>query len=43
VVARTLSWLALFRHLKIRYQHRADIHPAFMQLGCALIFLRFPG
>jgi transposase len=38
---RTLSWLNRFRHLKIRYEHRADIHLAFLQLGCALISLRF--
>ncbi len=30
-----------FRRLKIRYEHRADIHLAFLQLGCALISLRF--
>jgi hypothetical protein len=29
--------------LKIRYEHRADIHLAFLQLGCALISLRFLG
>jgi transposase len=27
----------------IRYEHRADIHLAFLQLGCALISLRFLG
>lgn len=43
VVERTLSWLNRFRRLKIRYEHRADIHPAFLQLGCALISLRFLG
>jgi transposase len=41
VVERTLSWLKRFRRLKIRYEHRADIHLAFLQLGCALISLRF--
>jgi transposase len=40
---RTLSWLNRFRRLKIRYEHRADIHLAFLQLGCALISLRFLG
>ena len=40
-VERTLSWLNRFRRLKIRYEHRADIHLAFLQLGCALISLRF--
>ena len=43
VVERTLSWLNRFRRLKIRYEHRADIHLAFLQLACALISLRFLG
>ena len=43
VVERTLSWLNRFRRLKIRYEHRADIHQAFLQLGYALISLRFLG
>ena len=38
-----LSWLNRFRRLKIRYEHRADIHLGFLQLGCALISLRFLG
>jgi len=42
-VARTLSWLNRFRRLKSRYEHRADLHLAFLQLGCALISLRFLG
>jgi hypothetical protein len=37
------SWRNRFRRLKIRYEHRADIHLAFLQLGCALISLRFLG
>jgi hypothetical protein len=41
VVERTLSWLNRFRCLKIRYEPRADIHLACLQLGCALISLRF--
>jgi transposase len=43
VVERTLSWLNRFRPLKIRYEHRADIHSAFLQLGCGLISLGFLG
>ena len=43
VVERTLSWLNRFRRLKIRYEQRADIQLAFLQLGCALISLRFLG
>ena len=37
VVERTLSWLNRFRRLKVRYERRADIHQAFLDLGCALI------
>jgi hypothetical protein len=29
--------------IKIRHEHRADIHLALLQLGCALIALRSPG
>src|SRR5437879_228004 len=43
VVEWTLSWLNHCLRLKIRYEHRADIHLAFLQLGCALISLRFLG
>jgi transposase len=43
VVERTLSWLNRFRRLKIRYEHRADIYLAFLQLGCAFITLCFVG
>jgi transposase len=37
VVERTLAWLARFRRLTVRYERRADIHDAFLTLGCALI------
>jgi IS5 family transposase len=37
VVERTLSWLARYRRLKVRYERRADVHQAFLELGCALI------
>jgi transposase len=37
VVERTLAWLARYRRLKVRYERRADIHQAFLELGCALI------
>ena len=40
VVERTLAWLNQFRRLKVRYERRADIHLAFLLLGCALICLR---
>jgi transposase len=41
VVERTLAWLNRFRRLPIRYERRADIHEAFLQLGCALICLNY--
>jgi IS5 family transposase len=41
VVERTLAWLNRFRRLKVRYERRADIHQAFLTLGCALICLNF--
>ena len=37
VVERTFAWLSQFRHLRVRYDRRADIHEAFLSLGCALI------
>jgi IS5 family transposase len=37
VVERTLSWLNRFRRLRVRYERRADIHQAFLSLGCAMI------
>lgn len=41
VVERTLSWLSQFRRLRIRYERRADIHEAFLTIGCALICWNF--
>jgi transposase len=37
VVERTISWLRQFRRLRVRYERRADIHEAFLTLGCILI------
>ena len=37
VVERTLAWLHQFRRLRIRFERRADIHEAFLSLGCILI------
>lgn len=42
VVERTFAWLnaaqrAPGRRLRVRYERRADIHLAFLLLGCALI------
>jgi transposase len=41
VVERTIAWLHQFRRLRIRYERRAEIHEAFLMLGCALICWRF--
>jgi transposase len=41
VVERTLSWLHQFRRLRIRYERLAEVHEAFLTLGCALICWRF--
>jgi transposase len=45
VVERTLAWLHRFRRLLVRYERRADVHQAFLTIGCALIcwnFLKAP-
>jgi transposase len=34
VVERTFAWLNQFRRLRVRYEKRADIHEAFLSLGC---------
>jgi IS5 family transposase len=41
VVERTFAWLARFRRLRIRDERRADIHLAFLQLGCILVCLGY--
>jgi transposase len=41
VVERTIAWLHQFRRLRIRYERRADIHEAFLILGCVVICSRF--
>ena len=40
VVERGLSWLHNFRHLRIRWERRDDIHDAFLQLAVCLILYR---
>ena len=40
VVERTLRWLRQFRRLRVRYERRADIHEAFLSLGCSIICFR---
>jgi transposase len=37
VVERTLAWLNRYRRLTVRYERRADLHQAFLTLGCCLI------
>jgi transposase len=41
VIERTLAWLHQFRRLRIRWERRADIHFAFLKIGCALIAFNF--
>jgi IS5 family transposase len=40
VVERTLSWLARYRRLTVRYERLAEMHLAFLTLACALICWR---
>lgn len=43
VVERTFAWLHRYRRLRIRDERSADLHQAFLTLGCALIcFHRLP-
>jgi transposase len=37
VVERTHSWLHQNRRLRVRFEKRADIHEAFLVLGCIMI------
>ena len=37
VVERTFAWLNQFRRLRVHYDKRADIHEAFLSLGCVMI------
>ena len=39
MVERSLAWLVGYRRLQVRYERRADILTAFLQLACALICL----
>ena len=40
VVERTFAWLHNFKRLLVRYERRADIHEAFLALGCCLVCYR---
>ena len=39
VIERTLAWLSSYRRLTVRYERRADVHEAFLQLACSLVCL----
>ncbi len=41
VVERTFAWLHQYRRLRVRFERRADIHEAFLKLGCTLICWNF--
>jgi transposase len=40
VVERTIALLHQFRRLRTRFDKRADVHEAFMKIGCAMICWR---
>jgi transposase len=43
VIERTFAWLNRFRRLTIRYERRAELHEAFVVLGCALVCWHYLG
>ena len=40
VVERTFAWLHNFKRLLVRYDRRAEIHQAFLAIGCCLVCFR---
>ena len=40
VVEQTIALLHQFRRLRTRFDRRADVHEAFMKIGCAMICWR---
>jgi len=40
VVECTFVWLHQFKRLLVRYDRRADIHEAFLAIGCCLVCYR---
>jgi transposase len=40
VVERTFAWLHHFKRLLVRYDRRAEIHEAFLALGCCIVCFR---
>ena len=40
IIERTIAWLHQYRRLRVRYERRADIHQAFLQIAGCLICLK---
>ena len=40
VVERTFAWLHQFKRLRTRHERRADLHRAFLTLGCCVVCAR---
>jgi transposase len=40
VVERTFAWLHNLRRLRARYERHAELHLAFMLMGCAIVCQR---
>lgn len=40
-VERTFAWLSCYRRLTVRYERRADLHEALLELGCALVCFNY--
>ncbi|MFI6277055.1 IS5 family transposase [Streptomyces sp. NPDC050988] len=40
VVERAFAWLHHFKRLRIRYEHRADLHQGLLEIACSIICLR---
>jgi transposase len=40
VIERTFAWLHQFKRLLVRYDRRAEIHEAFLALGCCIVCYR---
>ena len=43
VVERSFAWLHNFRRLRTRYERLAELHLAFLELGCAVVCQRMLG
>lgn len=39
-IERTFGWLSWFRRLATRWERRAELYHAFLQLGCAIVCWR---